>query len=66
MSSPSNTSDISDKEWTAGGFPCRDMIGERYISDNIGEPEPNIAILNSHITRDNKKNRYFRRADNKG
>ena len=31
---PSDTSDISDWEWIAGGFSCRDMIRERLISDN--------------------------------
>ena len=31
---PSDTSDISDWEWIAGGFPCREMIRERLISDN--------------------------------
>ena len=38
---PSDTSDISDWEWIAGGFPCREMIRERCISDNpilIEEP----------------------------
>ena len=31
---PSDTSDISDWEWIAGGFPCREMIRKRFISDN--------------------------------
>ena len=31
---PSDTSDISDWEWIAGGFPCREMIRERFISNN--------------------------------
>ena len=30
----SDTSDISDWEWIAGGFPCREMIRKRFISDN--------------------------------
>ena len=30
----SDTSNITDWEWIVGGFPCRDMIKERNISDN--------------------------------
>ena len=42
---PSNTSDISDWEWIAGGFPCREMIKKRFISDNLifnEEPTPSL------------------------
>ena len=42
---PSDTSVISDWEWTAGGFPCRDVISERIISDNIIQQEPSIPSL---------------------
>ena len=38
---PSDTSDISDWEWIAGGFPCREIKRERFISNNpilIEEP----------------------------
>ena len=42
---PSDTSDISDWEWIAGGFPCREMIIKRFISDNhifSEEPTPSL------------------------
>ena len=42
---PSDTSDISDWEWTAGGFSCREMIRKRFISDNLTfneEPTPSL------------------------
>ena len=38
-------SDISDWEWIAGGFPCREMIRKRFISDNLifnEEPTPSL------------------------
>ena len=43
---PSDTSDISDWEWIAGGFPCREMIRKRFISDNLNfneNPSPPLA-----------------------
>ena len=43
---PSDTSDISDWEWIAGGFPCREMIRKRFISDNLifnEKPSPSLA-----------------------
>ena len=52
---PSDTSDISDWEWIAGGFPNRDMIRDRIISDNIREPKPYIPPPDSHTARDNIK-----------
>ena len=42
---PSDTSDISDLEWIAGGFPCREMIRKRFILDNHifnDEPTPSL------------------------
>ena len=42
---PSDTSDICDWEWIAGGFPCREMIRKRFISDNLifnEEPTPSF------------------------
>ena len=42
----SDTSDISDWEWIAGGFPCREMIRKRFISDNHifnEEPTPSLG-----------------------
>ena len=42
---PSDTSDISDWEWIAGGFPCREMIRKRFISDNhIFNEEPTPSL----------------------
>ena len=42
---PSDTSDISDWEWIAGGFPCREMIRERFISDKtIYNEEPTSSL----------------------
>ena len=41
----SDTSDISDWEWIARGFPCREMIRKRFISDNHTfneEPTPSL------------------------
>ena len=32
---PSDISDISDWEWIAGGFPCRDVAREWFISDSF-------------------------------
>ena len=31
---PSDISDTSEWEWIAGGFPCRDVARERFISDS--------------------------------
>ena len=42
---PSDTSNISDWEWIAGGFPCRDMIRERIIPDKISQQESSIPSL---------------------
>ena len=43
---PSDTSDISDWEWIVGGFPCREMIRKRFISDNhiFFNDEPNPSL----------------------
>ena len=42
---PSDTSDISDWEWIAGGFPCREMIRKRFFSDNhIFNEEPTPSL----------------------
>ena len=52
---PSDISDASDWEWIAGGFPCRDVARERFISERI-------KSLNQENTRsfckpdDNNKN----------
>ena len=47
---PSDISDTSEWEWIAGGFPCRDVARERFISDSL---TPYISIgknFNSTIT----------------
>ena len=42
---PADTSDISYWEWIAGGFPCREMIRERLISDNhIFNEQPTSSL----------------------
>ena len=38
---PSDISDTSDWEWIAGGFPCRDVARERFISDSCRSRIPN-------------------------
>ena len=52
---PSDTSDISDWEWIAGGFPCRDMITERLISDNHTFHEPTTSPLDPQTPQANIK-----------
>ena len=51
---PSDVSDTSEWDWIAGGFPCRDVARERFISDSrtthipngIG---PNFSVTNNDI-----------------
>ena len=52
---PSDTSDISHWEWIAGGFPCRDMIKERLISDNHIFHEPSTSSLDPQTPQANIK-----------
>ena len=52
---PSDTSDISDWEWIADGFPCRDMIRERLISDNHIFHEPSTSSLDPQTPQVNIK-----------
>ena len=42
---PSDTSEISDWEWIAGSFPCREKIRERLISDNLIFNEQSTSSL---------------------
>ena len=51
----SDTSDISDWKWIAGGFPCRDMIRECLISDNHTSHQPTSSSLDSQLTQANTK-----------
>ena len=41
---PSDISDTSEWEWIAGGFPCRDVARERFISDSL---TPHLSIGNN-------------------
>ena len=41
---PSDISDTSEWEWIAGGFPCRDVARERFISDPL---TPHLSITNN-------------------
>ena len=52
---PSDTSDISDWEWIAGGFPCREMIRERLISDNLLLNEQSTSSLDPQTYQANIK-----------
>ena len=38
---PSDISNTSEWEWIAGGFPCRDVARERFISDSCPTHIPN-------------------------
>ena len=61
---PSDTSDISDWDWIVGGFPCRDVIREHIISDNMRQQEePSIPSLDPQITQSNKKTELLGRQD---
>ena len=48
-----DTSDISDWEWIAGGFPCRDMISERLISDDRTFREPTTSPIDRQTPQTN-------------
>ena len=41
---PSDNSDTSEWEWIAGGFPCRDVARECFISDSL---TPHLSIGNN-------------------
>ena len=51
----SDTSDISNWEWNAGGFLCRDMIRESIILDNCSQQEPTIPSLDPQTNQGNIK-----------
>ena len=52
---PSDISDTSEWEWIAGGFPCRDVARERFISDSRTTHIPNGIGPNSSIIKINIK-----------
>ena len=50
----SDISDTSEWEWIAGGFPCRDVARERFISDSLtphfsNRNDPNSGLTNPEI-----------------
>ena len=47
---PSDISDTSEWEWIAGGFPCRDVARERFISDSRTTHFPSGNDPNSGVT----------------
>ena len=47
---PSDISDTSEWEWIAGGFPCRDVARERFISDSCTTHIPNGIGPNFSVT----------------
>ena len=51
----SDTSDISDWDWIAGGFPCRDVVRDRLISDSLNDLKHDNNTANSRKTNDNFK-----------
>ena len=52
---PSDNSDTSEWEWIAGGFPCRDVARERFISDSRTTHIPNGIGPNSSGIKNNIK-----------
>ena len=51
---PSDISDTSEWEWIAGGFPCRDVVREHFISDSCmthipNGIDPNFSVTNNDI-----------------
>ena len=52
---PSDISDTSEWEWIAGGFPCRDVARERFISDSFKTQIPNAISPNSSVLKINIK-----------
>ena len=52
---PSDTSDIGDWEWIAVGFPCRDVVRERIISDSLNASKHDSNTDNSPEANDNIK-----------
>ena len=52
---PLDTSDISDWEWIAGEFPCRDVVREQDISVSITDSKQDNNTDNSPEANDNIK-----------
>ena len=51
----SDISDTSDLEWIAGGFSCRDVARERFISDSCKAHIPNGINPNTSLLKNNIK-----------
>ena len=51
----SDFSDTSDWEWIAGGFPCRDVARDRFISDSCTTHIPNGIGPNFSVTNNDIK-----------
>ena len=56
---PSDTTNISDWEWIAGGFPCRDVVMERNISDSVNDLHQDNNTDNSPEANGNIKFQIF-------
>ena len=52
---PSVTSNISDWEWIAGGFPSRDVVRNRIISDSLNDLKRNNNTAKSRKAKNNIK-----------
>ena len=50
---PSDISDISDSEWIAGGFACRDVAREQNISNSINKLKHDDNLFSSRETNNN-------------
>ena len=55
----SDISDTSDREWIAGGFSCRDVARERFISDSRKTQFQNGITLNSSLPKKNIKTKIL-------
>ena len=52
---PSDSSVISDCEWIAGVFHCRDVVRERIISGSLNDINNDKITANSRNANDNRK-----------
>ena len=52
---PSDTSDISNWEWIAGGFPGRDMVREWMVSNSIKYLKYDQSTAHPQTTHNNTK-----------
>ena len=52
---PTDTSHINDREWIAGGFPSRDVVKKRIISDSLNDKKHDNITDNPCNANDNIK-----------